>query len=112
MSDIPTMYDSGAAYRRELMEQYAPGNIPASMMQRHKAVVAQALMGNATEMTAGMGFSPRVAAWHTYDIEKRMGETKLIQNVEEVKALLAIEPVNAVLQALVVRKQQIDPDTK
>lgn len=110
MSDVPTMYDSGAAYRRELIEQYAPGNIPASMMQRQKAVLSQALLGNALEL--GVGFSPRVAAWPSYDLEKRMAETKLIQSAEEIKALLAIEPINAVLQALVVRKQQIDPDTK
>jgi len=110
MSDVPTVYDSGAAYRRELIEQYAPGNIPASMMQRQKAALAQALTG--ADMVSGFGFSPRVAAWHSYDIEKRMAETRIIQNVEEIKALLAIEPVNAVLQALVARKQQIDPDTK
>lgn len=106
-----TSYDAGGVYRREEFERIIPGNTPAHLMNRYKQVVNAAIQGNPSEVVANMpGFSPRVAAWNAYSLDKRMEEVKKITSPDEIKALLTVEPINVVLQALVQRKVEIDPD--
>ena len=106
-----TSYDAGGVYRREEFERVIPGNTPAHLMNRYKQVVNAAIQGNPSEVVANMpGFSPRVAAWNAYSIEKRLSEVLKITSPDELKALLTVEPVNVILQALIARKVEIDPD--
>lgn len=111
MSGPTTNYNAVAEYRKELMNQEMPGNIPASVMQRQKHMLAEAMTRDLADIETRVGgMWPSVGRWPQMELQDRIEYAAQIQDKNEIRALMQIEPTNQVLAALVARRNHVEPD--